>query len=177
MGRLTVVKPPSPPEQWRRPVALVSVPGCDLGTFTCGHPALDNWLQRTARNGEGVNARTYVVLTTAEHVAAYYAIVAGQIMRDSLPSAKLRRNAPELIPVLTLARMGVHLQYQRQGLGSQLLQHAYHQCLAVAEMVGVRALVTQPIDDDARAFYREAGFLPLEGQPPLMFVPIEDMRS
>lgn len=177
MGGLTVVKAPGPPEQWRRPVALVSVPGCDLGAFTCGHPALDSWLQRQARKGEGLHARTYVVITTAECVAAYYTLVAGQIMRGSLPTAKLRRNAPEVIPVLTLARMGVHLQHQRQGLGLQLLQHAFHQCLAVAELVGVRALVTQPIDDDVRAFYAAAGFLPLDSERPLMFVPVEDMRS
>jgi hypothetical protein len=50
------------------------------------------------------------------------------------------------------------------------LRDAIRRTVAIAEQVGVRALLTHPIDDDAARFYRRCGFMPSpprEGQWPL----------
>jgi predicted N-acetyltransferase YhbS len=62
------------------------------------------------------------------------------------------------IPLVILARLAVDLDYQRQGLGTSLLQDAIRRTVAIAEQAGIRALLTHPIDAEAEAFYRRFGF-------------------
>ena len=62
------------------------------------------------------------------------------------------------IPLVILARLAVDLDYQGRGLGFSLLQDAIHRAITVAEHAGIRALLTQPLDAQADAFYRRFGF-------------------
>ena len=62
------------------------------------------------------------------------------------------------IPLVILARLAIDLDYQRQGIGFSLLQDSICRTVAIADHAGIRALLTQPIDEDAEAFYRRFGF-------------------
>ena len=100
-----------------------------------------------------------------------------QILRAELPKSRLRQNAPDIVPGLLLARLGVELEFQHYGLGTVLLRHALTVCLSVAEAVGTRGMLVHPIDAKARAFYAGAGFLNLLGDElPPMILPIEDIE-
>ena len=57
-----------------------------------------------------------------------------------------------------LARLAVDLDCQRRSLGCSLPQDVIRRSLAVAEHAGIRALLTQPLDAQADAFYRRFGF-------------------
>ena len=66
------------------------------------------------------------------------------------------------IPVVILGRLAVSLTYQGKciGLALALLRDAIRRALAIAEQAGIRALLTNPIDDDAAHFYARFGFMP-----------------
>jgi predicted N-acetyltransferase YhbS len=63
------------------------------------------------------------------------------------------------IPVVLLARLAVAITAQGRGLGVALLQDAIRRTVQVSEQVGIRALLTHPIDDEAARFYLRFGFV------------------
>ena len=72
-------------------------------------------------------------------------------------------NAPLQIPVILLGMLGVDMRYQGLGLGKDLLLDEAHRSELVADYIGARALVVDPIGDDARRFYERYGFRPIPG--------------
>jgi GNAT superfamily N-acetyltransferase len=157
------------------PVPLAEAGSCELDDFSCGEPALDDWLKRRARSSEGRHARTYVLLS-GTRVAAYYCLSAGSVPLADMPSAKYRRTAPDPIPVLVLGRMAVDRAFQRRGLGSDLMSHCFRQCLAAASVVGIRALVVHPLNERVADYYRSLEFQPMAGSEPAMFMPTESIK-
>ena len=70
----------------------------------------------------------------------------------------VRRNMPDPVPVMVLARLAVDIQAQGIKLGASLLQDAVKRSVAVSQNAGVRALLVHAIDDRAKSFYEHYGF-------------------
>lgn len=129
----------------------------DISSFDSGHPLLNDWLKRRAlANHSGGATRCYVVLQ-ANIVVAYYALSAGAVAA-SQATGNVKRNMPDPIPILVLARLAIDQGYQAQGLGKALLKDAVQRAMRVAKEVGVRALLVHAIDASAAAFYIKHGF-------------------
>ena len=77
---------------------------------------------------------------------------------------------PEPIPVILLGQLAVDTDYQGRGLGSDLLIDAAKRVLTAAVVVGARAIVVQALDEDAKVFYGQFGFLPFSDREPLMLI-------
>ena len=129
----------------------------DISSFDCGNPLLNDWLKRRAlANHSGGATRCYVV-TQANAVVAHYAMSAGAVAA-SQATGNVKRNMPDPIPVLVLARLAIDQRYQSQGLGKALLKDAVLRAMRVARDVGVWALLVHAIDSSAEAFYLKNGF-------------------
>ena len=75
-----------------------------IDDFASGEPVLDDWLKRRARaNQDSGASRTYVV-REGSRVVGYYALASGAIALAGVPG-KFRRNMPDPIPVVVLARL------------------------------------------------------------------------
>lgn len=127
--------------------------------FDCGHSALNQWLQKRAlKASQSIgSARTYVVCDGDQQVLGYYALASGSIRRDDAVS-KVRRNSPDPVPIILLARLAVDVRFAGQGLGRGLLKDAFLRALSAAEHIGVRAIIVHALDEQARAFYLKHGF-------------------
>lgn len=143
------------------------------------HPSLDDWLKRHALSSEGLSARTYVICAenSPERVVGYYAISTAMEQRTALPNAKLRRGAPDEIPLLLIGRLALDQAWQGQGLGSALISDALRRCLAASEIAGVRAVIVHAIDDQAADFYMAHGFLRSPLGDRVLIMPIEIVRA
>jgi GNAT superfamily N-acetyltransferase len=131
-----------------------------LAGFDCGKPSLNDWLLRRALQAQGSgSARTFVVAGDA-HVLGYYSLVVGQVEPLEAPERIRKGMSQYPIPVMVPARLAVSQAAQGQGIGIGLLQDAIRRTLNVAEQVGIRALLTHPIDDDTARFYQRFGFEP-----------------
>ena len=131
-----------------------------LDDFDCGEAALDDWLKRRAFANQSSGAsRTFVVTDAGGHVHGYYAIAAGAVSHQ-LATSGVRRNMPDPIPVLVLARLAVDRRAQGMHLGAALLQDAVNRTVAVAQDAGVRALLVHALHDKAGRFYEHYGFQP-----------------
>jgi GNAT superfamily N-acetyltransferase len=147
----------------------------DLGAFACGKPQLDEWLKGKARKSEGRYARTYVVEDADGAVAGFYCLSVGSVEHRGSPG-RLRRNAPDPIPISLLGRLAVDRRHAGKGLGSSLLQDAMLRVLEVSRHVGIRALLVHALDDDALRFYlSQAEFLTFPEGGRTLFLPLETL--
>jgi hypothetical protein len=52
----------------------------------------------------------------------------------------------------------VDLDYQYQGIAQSLLFFAFHTAVKISEQMGCTCLITHPLDDKARSFYKYWSF-------------------
>lgn len=146
-----------------------------LDAFSCGKPALDDWLLRRARNNHEHGAsRTYVVSDEKRVVVGYHSLSSGAVATTDAPGA-LRRNMPDPIPMALLGRLAVDRHRQGQGIGPGLLRDAVSRTAQAAGILGIRGIVVHAIDEEARAFYLSKGFIPSPTQPLTLFLSIKGM--
>lgn len=129
-----------------------------LDDFSCGETTLDDWLRRRALiNQQSGASRTFVVADPDRRVLGYYAIAAGAVSHAAA-TTNVKRNMPDPIPVLVLARLAVDRRAQGIKLGAALLQDAVFRAATVAQNAGVRALLVHSLHDHAKQFYEHYGF-------------------
>ena len=128
--------------------------------FECGEAELDDWLKRRALANQASGAsRTFVVTVEDGRVCAYYAMAAGAVSHQ-LATTRVRRNMPDPLPVMVIARLAVCQSMQGQRLGAALLKDAVNRAVAVAQNAGVRALLVHALHERAKQFYEHYGFQP-----------------
>ena len=92
-----------------------------LDDFECGEVVLDEWLKRRALSNQSSGAsRTFVVTDEGGRVHGYYAMAAGAVSHH-LATSGVRRNMPDPVPVMVLARLAVDRRAQGLHLGAALL--------------------------------------------------------
>ena len=147
-----------------------------LDSFDCGKHALNDWLQRFARQAQGSgSARTFVVCH-ADRVVGYFSLTVGQIDTLEAPERIRRGMGQYPIPVIILARLAVDKACHGRGLGTGMLQDAIRRTLKIAEDAGIRALLTHPIDESAEMFYRRFGFEPTPLRERQLILLLKDAR-
>ena len=145
-------------------------PEHDCVAFDCGEPLLNDWLKKRALANQRTGAsRTFVVADPSGRVVGYYALAAGAVDHAEATGA-VRRNMPDPIPVMVLARLAVDRSLQGNKLGASLLKDAVLRCLAVAENAGVRAILVHALNDSARKFYITYGFAESPADPMVLML-------
>ena len=144
----------------------------DLSDFDCGEPALNDWLRQRALKNESRFSRSYVVCDD-NRVVAYFCISAGAIERAAAPG-KLRRNAPDTIPVSVIGRLAVDRAHSGKGLGADLLSDALRRIAIASQSIGIGAVLVHAKDEAAKRFYlRCAEFIEYPEDSRILFLPIE----
>lgn len=158
------------PKPLSAPVPLTSEH--DLADFDCGEPALNDWLRHPALRNESRFSRTYVV-SEGKRVIAYFCISAGAVERAKAPG-RVRRNAPETIPISVIGRLAVDRNHAGKGLGADLLSDALRRIAVASQSIGIGAVMVQAKSDAARRFYlRCAEFIEYPDDSRTLFLPIE----
>jgi predicted N-acetyltransferase YhbS len=151
-------------------------PHHQLDAFASGRPVLDDWLRRRAKPNQVSGAtRTFVVCESGQ-VVAYYAL-ASSAVSISQTRGRFRRNMPDPIPVVVLARLAVAQSHQRRGIGRAVFQDAARRVMSAADAIGIRGLIVHALSDDAAAFYRALGFDPSPLDPTILMVTLADLRA
>jgi len=147
-----------------------------IGDFTSGVVSLDEWLKRRARANQASGAARTFVVCEADKVVGYYALASGAVTVAAAPG-RFRRNLPEPIPVVVLARLAVDRVYQGHSLGRALVRDAARRVVHAADAIGIRGIVVHAISDDAKAFYLALGFEPSPIEPMTLMVTLADIRK
>ena len=151
----------------------------DRQGFDCGKPALNQFLQRQARQNADRNVGiTHVAGAEAgdAEVLAYYTLLTRVVDAEIVPNKKLPRGE---IGVVLLGRLAVDQTAQGQGLGRLCLLRAMMQVERAAREIGIYALVLDALDEEARAWYLHLsfGFEPLQDDPNHLYLPVATIRQ
>lgn len=109
-------------------------------------------------------------------VVGYYALASGVIAVESAPG-RFRRNMPNPIPVVVLARMAVDRSWQRRGMGRALFRDAALRVAQAADVIGIRGIVVHALSDEAKDFYLQLGFEPSLREPTTLMVTLADILA
>lgn len=137
-----------------RPPELLG-PTHEVDGFRCASVEQTDWLDHHARQSMAAGSTKVFVVTLADgrNVVAYYAWTMAQLVADDAPP-RLRKGAgsyPQ--PVALLARLGVHRDHERQGLGAALLRDVIQRVAVISDEIGCRGLLVHCESERARDFY------------------------
>ncbi len=147
-----------------------------IASFDSGVPSLDDWLKRRAAQNQLSGASRAFVTCDGEQVAGYYALASSAVAPAAAPG-RFRRNMPDPIPVVVLARLAVARSHQGQGLGRALFQDAARRVIHAAEAIGIRGLLVHALSEEAKAFYLRLGLDPSPLDPMTLMAAIADLRA
>ena len=133
--------------------------------FDCGKASLNHYLKSQASQDVKRKLSACFVLTEngTGIVQGYYTLSNSSIPLDSF-SEQIRKKLPgsyKSIPTTLLDRLGIDKKYQGQGIGKILLIDALKRSYAIFKAIGSFGIVVDPIDDEARSFYRKYDFIEL----------------
>jgi predicted N-acetyltransferase YhbS len=152
----------------------------DVGAFNCGSHTLDLWLRKYALSNQSTanSPQTYVVHREGI-VVGYYSLVYGEVSLEQCPP-RIRDSMPSRypVPVIKMARLAVDKREQGHGLGIALMKDMFLRSIAAAEIAGLRAIVVDALDEQAKRFYCEKfGFDESPMGPMQLFLRIDDVRA
>jgi len=156
------------------PQALL--PEHTIHQFDCGRLALNEWLMQRARQSQLQGLAKTFVVCAQQRVVAYFSLSVGQIDSLEMPRGHLHRDSFP-VPVVLLTRPAVDKLYQAKGLGSAMLLESVRRTAAIAEQVGVEALLTQPINEKAARFYQSYGFAQSPAAYKQLLLMIHDIQT
>lgn len=152
--------------------------GHDRSDFACGKEPLDRYLRQQA--GQDVRRRLAAVFVVcaqgSNQVIAYYSLSALSIPIDELGEDQRRRIPYPEVPAVLLGRLAVDRRYAGQGLGSFMVVDAAVRCMSV-DRPATWAMVVDPLDDEAVAFYRHLGFIDFVQRGDRLFLPLATFRK
>ena len=147
-----------------------------IGEFASGVVSLDDWLNRRALANQASGASRTFVVCEADKVVGYYALASGAVTVVTA-AGRFRRNMPDPIPVVVLARLAVDRAHQGHGLGRALFRDAARRVVHAADAIGIRGILVHAISNDARGFYLALGFEPSPIEPMTLMVTLSDVQK
>lgn len=147
-----------------------------IDDFDCGQDALNSWLRKHALQNQGAGAaQTYVGLVGSV-IIGYYSLAVGQIEYNDAPERLRKGLARHAVPVMLLARLAVHNDWQRKGVGPSLLRDVVLRTAQAADIAGIRALAVHAKDEQARRYYEQFDFVASPADPLQLMVLLKDIR-
>jgi ribosomal protein S18 acetylase RimI-like enzyme len=152
--------------------------------FSCGEPALDDWLRRVAGQADRRHDSARAFVAVDDNVEAgnrpigFYALGDHAIDVDRAPPAVSAGQPPSRpIGAALVARLAVDVSCQGRRLGEALLADAVRQVMAADEHVATPILVVDAFNERAAGFYRRYRFVPLADHPLRLAVRLKDVRA
>jgi len=132
----------------------------------CREP-LDDYIRRYASQDVRRNvARVFIAVpeNKPQQLAGFFTLSAGSVSCVSLPASLARKLPRYPVPVALIGRLAVDSAFQGKGLGSILLADACKKISFASSVLAVAGIIVEAKDDEAIAFYKHFGFIPLQGQ-------------
>jgi predicted GNAT family N-acyltransferase len=142
--------------------------------FTCGKDPLDHYIRnQVSQDTRKKLAACFVIADRSGVVEGYYTLSNASVPVESAPEEirkKIPRGYAEL-PVTLLGRLAVVKDSQGKKLGETLLIDALKRSYQLSNTIASLAVIVDPIDTEAEAFYLKYGFLKLSSGK--MFIPMK----
>jgi GNAT superfamily N-acetyltransferase len=152
----------------------------ERGSFDCGVPELNEWLQRFAMQNSGSGAaRTYVqTLDGSEKtIIGYYSITPTEVHADDMPPALVKRAGRFPVPGFRLARLAIDQRWARKGFGGKLFFDAGVRAWKVSEEAAGQALFIDAKNEDLARWYERLGARQFPNDPLKLAIPLKIFKD
>lgn len=149
----------------------------DRKGFECGNASLTRYFLQQATQDIRRRVAFCFVASDDNGVIGYYTLASATVsLADLAPALKKKLPKYGEVPCVLLGRLAVAKGRQKQGYGGGLLADALDRALKAD--IAAHAILTDPIDDDAKTFYAKHGFIHvLESKPERMFLSLVTAAS
>ena len=148
--------------------------------FSCGEPALDQYLQQRAGQEQRREVAAVFMLreTTTETIAGFYTLSMYAVTPAELPDDFARKQPRyERLPAALIGRLAVDSRFGGRGLGSYLLVNALERCLVASDQIAAVAVVVNAKNERAKTWYTDFGFVQFVDDPNRLFLPMGSIRK
>lgn len=152
--------------------------GFNKKQFNCGKDMLDSYIHKQASQDLKRRLSAVFAMVDDSRVIGYYTLSSTSISRDLVPDEVQKKMPPSYLdlPATLLGRLAVDQNYRGRRLGEYLLIDALKVAFDTSEKhVGSMALIVDPLDDDAKAFYAKYEFIELDSGK--MFLPMQTIAA
>jgi len=133
---------------------------------------VDEWLKKSARQAQKKRLSiTRVLIKEPDTIVGYYTLAMGQVNFDELPHEMARKLPATLLPIVTLAWLGIDKNYQGQRFGERLLAQALADCHQTGRLMPFVAVLLECATISAKTFYQRYDFKELPGHPMKLMIP------
>lgn len=147
----------------------------DRSAFSCGVPALDDYLHRFAAQqfARGISA-VYVLVDSDQpsRILGFYTLSAAQVDVRHLNETDRKKLPRYPVPCFRMGRLACRTDQHGQGFGKLLLGCAVDRCLQARRQVGAYALLVDAKNDTAKTFYEHYGFKSCTDAPLTLYLPL-----
>lgn len=148
-----------------------------MSRFSCGKPALDNWLKTRALSNQQKGFTVVMVVADENRVVGYYGLAPTGVVPSVMPRSVRTGQPPNPVPCILLGQLATDTAFTGRGVGTALLHHALARSVAGAQLIGGRAVVVNAIDDEAAQYWRRRGFLPSKDDPLILCRSLSDIAA
>lgn len=143
--------------------------------FTCEEESLNHYIRKQVSQDIRKRLATcFVAIDKDQNVIGYYTLSSESLGRELIPG-KYMKQVPEKYnaPVILLGRLARDISTKGTGLGEFLLLDALFRSYNLSvKSIGAMAVVAEPINEKAVAFYTKYGFEQLPDSEK-MFLPMK----
>jgi len=145
-------------------ITLLNTKEHDQSNFCCEQNSLTEYLKNQA--GQDIKkslAACFVLLDKENYIKGFYTLSNHSLGRNEIPE-KHRKKVPKnyTVPVTLLGRLARDISVRGTGAGEHLLLDALNRSHKISQKgIGSMAVVVDPINDAATAFYGRYGFVQL----------------
>jgi ribosomal protein S18 acetylase RimI-like enzyme len=148
--------------------------------FDCGNEQLNNYLKYQAGQDmkRKLSACFVLVESSTNQILGYYTLSNNSIPLSSF-SDDIQKKLPKSyisIPSTLLGRLAIDNKHQGRGIGKILLIDALKRSHDLSKEIGSFAVIVDPIDQGAEAFYRKFDFIKLPDSGK-MFIAIKTLNQ
>jgi GNAT superfamily N-acetyltransferase len=156
-------------------ITLLDADRHDRTAFDCGEPALNDYLQKTARQHlqKGI-ANTYVLVRREEprKILGFFTLSFLEVDLSEIPAGHGKKLPQAHLPAAKLGRLAIDKSCQGNNYGRLLLVDAMRRvATAIRNAAGVVGLFVDAKNPSVAAFYRKFSFIPLEDNPLALMLP------
>jgi len=142
-----------------------------VGAFSCGEPRIDNYLAKGTAWREQRRAVIRVYCATvpgSQDVVGYYSLTFIAWDHESAKDVVEPKHAGAATaqPAVYLPKVGVCEASAHQGIGQQLIMHAFEKSIEIADRAAVTTLTLHAIHEERAHWYERLGFVQFEPGDP-----------
>ena len=150
----------------------------NVADFDCGKQPLNDYLKRHALQSQNGDFGTTFVVHRGGVVLGYFTTAASAVEHDAAPDRMSKGGSRNAIPALLLGRLAVDQSMRGKRLGRALLREVFRRFLSFKDEIGMKAIITDAKDEEARDFYVKNGFTAFDEDEPLkLYILPKTIRS